>query len=238
MPLVVARSEPLKVWARMTTDQEIRLITISREFGAGGSELAEELGKRLQWPVLDGDIVQRVAARLRLDEGTVRHFDEHPPSLLARIATVLIVPQPDIHSFPMEGDLPSHDAIAHATREVIQPLGASPPLIVVGHGSQCIFGGRSDVLHVRLVAPVTARLTRVMRRMNVETAVAALLIQRADRERQAYVQRYFHRDWRNEQLYDVQINTGHLSIEDAATVVETIVRARVPASAGSGIADR
>lgn len=224
----------------MTTDQEIRLITISREFGAGGSELAEELGRRLQWPVLDGDIVQRVAARLRLDEGTVRHFDEHPPSLLARIASVLIIPQPDIHSFPMDGDLPSHDAIAQATRAVIQELGSSPPLIVVGHGSQCIFGRRSDVLHVRLVAPVGARLTRVMQRIKVDAANASLLIQRADRERQAYVQRYFHRDWRSEQLYDVQINTGHLSIGDGAAIVETIVRARARAltPAGSGLGER
>lgn len=213
----------------MTTDREIRLITVSREFGAGGSELAQELGRRLEWPVLDNDVVQRVATRLRLDEGTVRHFDEHPPSLLARIAMVLVVPQPDTYSFPAEGELPSHDAIARATREVIRELGASPPLIVVGHGSQCIFARQPYALHLRLVAPVGARITRVMRRMNVDALFAGTLVQRADRERQAYVQRYFHCDWRSDQLYDLQINTGTVSLDEAATIIATMVRARMPA---------
>src|ERR1700737_182851 len=98
----------------------IRLITVSRECGAGGSDLARELGSRLQWPVLDHDIVHRVAQRLRLDDGTVEPFDEHPPSLLSRIATVLIVPLPGMYSFPTTSEVPTHDVIADATRRVIE----------------------------------------------------------------------------------------------------------------------
>lgn len=221
----------------MTDLPEIRLITVSREFGAGGSEVAAELGRRLEWPVLDEGIVHRVAERLRLDHRTVQHFDEHPPSLLARIATVLVVPQPDIYSFPSDGDLPSHDTIAQATRAVIEELGASPPLIVVGHGAQCIFCNRRDVLHLRLVAPLAVRLERVMRRMAADAVFAGTLINRADRDRHAYVQRYFHRDWRSDQLYDVQINTGQLSISEAVRLVEELVRARgATATAATGTA--
>jgi cytidylate kinase len=225
----------------MTAEGEIRLITVSREFGAGGSELAAELGRRLDWPILDQDIVHRVAERLRLDDKTVERFDEHPPSLLARIATVLVVPQPDIYSFPADGDLPSHDTIAHATRVVIEEMAASPPLIVVGHGAQCIFCNRSDTLHLRLVAPVAVRLKRIMNRMKVDAAFAGTLIHRADRDRQAYVQRYFHRDWRSDQLYTLQINTGHVSIPEAVRLIEAIVRGRgapVTADAGSAMDSR
>jgi len=136
----------------------ISLITVSREFGAGGSDLASELGSRLKWPVLDHDIVHRVAERLRLDDGTVEPFDEHPPSLLARIATVLIVPLPGMYSFPAADDVPSHDAIAGATRRVIEDAAKSLPLIVVGHGAQCIFEDWTDTLSVRLVAPLTDSL--------------------------------------------------------------------------------
>jgi cytidylate kinase len=221
----------------MTEEGEIRLITVSREFGAGGSELAAELGRRLDWPVLDQDIVHRVAERLRLDDKTVERFDEHPPSLLARIATVLVVPQPDLYSFPADGDLPSHDAIAQATRVVIEEMGASPPLIVVGHGAQCIFCNRPEALHVRLVAPVASRLRRIMNRMQVDAAFAGTLIHRADRDRQAYVQRYFHRDWRSDQLYSLQINTGHVSIYEAVRLIAAIARGRgAPVTAGAASA--
>jgi cytidylate kinase len=222
----------------MSDEMGIRLITVSREFGAGGSELASELGRRLEWPVLDQDIVHRVAERLRLDDNTVKHFDEHPPSLIARIATVLVVPQPDLYSFPGDGDLPSHDSIAHATRAVIEEMGTTLPLIVVGHGGQCIFCNRPDSLHVRLVAPMAVRLRRVMHRMNVDAAFAGTLIHRADRDRQAYVQRYFHKDWRSDQLYHLQINTGQLTIAEAVGVVEGVVRGRGAVTAASAAESR
>jgi len=204
----------------------ISLITVSREFGAGGSDLASELGSRLKWPVLDHDIVHRVAERLRLDDGTVEPFDEHPPSLLARIATVLIVPLPGMYSFPAADDVPSHDAIASATRRVIEDAAKSLPLIVVGHGAQCIFEDWTDTLSVRLVAPLGVRLERIAARQKINPTLAAALVRRADEDRQAYIQRYFHRDWRNELLYDLQINTGGVDISEAATIVTRLVERR------------
>ncbi|HEY4219287.1 MAG TPA: cytidylate kinase-like family protein [Gemmatimonadaceae bacterium] len=214
----------------------VRLITISREFGAGGSELARALGERLAWPVLDQDIVQRVATRMQLDAGTVERFDEHPPSLLARIATVLIVPQPDIYSFPTQSDVPDHDTIARATRRVIEEAAETLPLVVVGHGAQCIFGDRGDVIHVRVIAPVAARVRLIVERMRVESAFASTLARRADHDRQTYMQRYFHQDWRNELLYDLQINTGRTSIADAVQLIAELVRLREAAEQPAEVA--
>ena len=210
----------------MTQTTSIRLITVSREFGAGGSDLAREVGARLKWPVLDHDIVHRVAESLRLNDGTVEPFDEHPPSLLARIATVLIVPLPGMYSFPTAADIPTHDAIAHATQRVIEDAAKTLPLIVVGHGAQCIFEDRIDTLSVRLVAPLHARLTRVAARQKISHPVAAELVRRADEDRQAYIERYFHRDWRSELLYDLQINTGTIGISEVATMVTGLVEHR------------
>lgn len=215
----------------MTQTTSIRLITVSREFGAGGSDLARELGARFKWPVLDHDIVHRVAERLRLNDGTVEPFDEHPPSLLARIATVLIVPLPGMYSYPTASEVPTHDAIADATRRVIEDAAKSLPLIVVGHGAQCIFEDRTDTLSVRLVAPLNARLARVAARQKISNRMAAELVGRADEDRQAYMQRYFHRDWRSELLYDLQINTGTIGISEAATMVTRLIEDRSTSSA-------
>jgi cytidylate kinase len=206
--------------------EAVSVITMSREFGAGGSDLGQAIGARLGWTVLDRDIVHRVAERLRMDDSTVEKLDEHPPSLLARIATVLIVPQPDIYSFPPVRDVPSADAIAGATTEVIEEVASQPPLVVVGHGAQCIFGGRPDALHVRVTAPAADRIRRICERMNVDPAFAANLLRKADQDRQAYVQRYFHRDWHSSLLYDVQFNTSRVSIEEAATMIERLIALR------------
>jgi cytidylate kinase len=211
----------------------IRLVTISREFGAGGSELATALGSRLEWPVLDHDIVHRVAERLRVDDQTVERLDEHSPSLLARIATVLIVPQPEMFSFSPTPDLVSHDAIADAARAEIEAMAASPPAIIVGHGAQSILAAREDAMHVRVVAPVPARIERVMRRLRVDRGFATTLMRQADHDRQAYVQRYFHRDWHSPLLYDLQINTGRVTIDEAAAAIADLVHRRAPAATGA-----
>jgi cytidylate kinase len=109
---------------------------------------------------------------------------------------------------------------------VIEEMAATPPLIIVGHGAQCILAGRPDVLHVRVIAPVRVRLSRVMQRLDVDPAFASTLLRRADHDRQAYVQRYFHRDLAEDLLYDLRINTGRLSIEESATLVAGLVTSR------------
>jgi cytidylate kinase len=206
----------------------IRLVTVTREFGAGGSEFASELGARLGWPVLDHAIVHRIAERLRVDDQTVEHFDEHPPSLLARIASFLVIPQPETYDFTAAADLPSHDRIAAASTLVLREAAAALPLIIVGHGSQCLFAGRADALHVFLHGPLEARTRRIVERLHVEPAAAPAQVARADRDRQAYVQRYFHTDWRTAALYDLQFNTEHVTIDDAVAMVEQLVRKHAP----------
>jgi cytidylate kinase len=204
----------------------IRIITISREFGAGGSDLAALLGPRLGWPVLDQDIVPRVAGKLRLDDRTVQLFDEHPPTLRARISAALTIPQPDINVLQPTGEAPSHDAIAAATRTVVDEAAATPPLIVVGHGAQCILCARPDAVHVRLVAPLNIRVARVASRLGIDAAKAEAMAQRADADRRAWIQRYFHRDLDDDALYHLRINTGCVAIEEALALVAGLVESR------------
>lgn len=203
----------------------VHIVTVTREFGAGGGEFARGLGTRLAWPVLDHDIVHRVATRLRLDDAEVEPFDEHPPSLLARIASVLVVPQPELYEFPPPEGVPSHDAVAAAAARAIREAGAAPPLVVVGHGAQCIFAGRADALHVFLRAPVATRVRRIADRLHVPLEAAPTVVRHADHERGEFVRRYFHADWRDGALYDLQFNTGRVPVAEAVAMVERLVRA-------------
>ena len=204
----------------------LSIITISRQFGAGGSELASAVGERLGWPALDHDLPHRVAEQLRLDDAAVERFDEHTPSFFARVAAMMVTPQPDTFSFVPDGDLPSHDSVAEATARVIREAAAAPPLIVVGHGGQCIFAGRDDALHLRVVASTRGRIARIVRRMHVPQGEASSLVHRADLDRRAYIQRYFHRDWYDPLLYDIHVNTDRVSIDEAADMITRLVHDR------------
>lgn len=215
--------------------EPVDLITVSREYGAGGSDLAHALGEYLQWPVLDRDVVRRVAERLRLDPRHVAAVDEQPPGLLTRlIASALLMTPPELPT-EMQTDTLHPDAVAAAARVAIQAAAQSPPLIVVGHATQCLFRDRPATLHIRLVAPLALRLERVCARLPCNTALAIAETRRMDQARDAYVRRHYQTDWRDPLLYDIQINTGRVSIEEAARSIVDVVARR--AEAGLAISD-
>ena len=202
----------------------IDLITVSREFGAGGSELAAAVGELLGWPVLDHALVHRVAERLELDPAAVERLDEHPPSRLARIATALLFSPPEAPVHWDTSQVLPPDAIADATRDAILEAAQRPPLVVVGHGSQSLFRERTGALHVRLVAPLESRVQRVCGRLGSDPRAAAAQARRMDDDRGRWVMRYYHTDWRDPLLYDLVFNTGRVAVAEAAALVARLVR--------------
>jgi hypothetical protein len=201
----------------------IQLITISREYGAGGSELGVFLGKELGWPVLDHELVQQLAARLRCEEGEIVAMDEHVPSFLERLAAVAVVTAPEsrVHSSPWATD---PDCIAAAAREVLLEAVRTLPLIVVGHGGNCLFRSRPDVLRVRVTAPFDVRVRRVAQRTGVATAQAAADVRRKDADRQQYLQRYYHSSLNDPFEYFILNNTVAVALDGAARMVFALLR--------------
>jgi CMP/dCMP kinase len=209
----------------------IELITVSRQFGAGGSELARKLGERLNWPVLDDEVTCRCAKRLNLETSTVARLREHSPTLLARLSAALLVAPPEAPGIDTT-HLLRIDAIAEAALESIMEASNSLPLIIVGFGTQCIFANRADALHVRLVAPMPDRVERLRARYGWDATNAATRARRVDEDRRRYVQRYFHRDLNDPLLYDVQINTGRTTLDEATAMIEQLVRLEQGAAVG------
>lgn len=204
--------------------EAIDVITISREFGAGGSELALAIRERLGWPVLDHTLIERVADRLRLDPRTVEQMDEHPPTLFSRVAAALLIAPVESPMLMDTTEIMSPDAVADAASAAIREAANDPPVIVVGHGAQLLLGNRPGTLHLRLVAPPESRIQRICRRGGCDERTALSDIRRIDDARVAYVRRYQHHDVRDSLLYDLVINTGRVSIDGAADLVAAVVR--------------
>lgn len=205
-------------------NEPIDLITVSREFGAGGSDFAVELGQRLGWPVLDQDIIHRVAERLNLEVATAERLDEHPPNWLARVTSALLIAPPELPTGLDTTQILRMDAVAETAQSVIVEAAKQPPLIVVGHSGQNVFATRPGTLHVRLVAPLDARIQRLTTRFGWDKDTARDRAHHVDADRASYAQRYYHREWRDPLLYHVIINTGKVAIAEAAALVEAMTR--------------
>jgi cytidylate kinase len=140
---------------------------------------------------------------------------------LAAVA-VVTAPESRVHSTPWTTD---PDCIAAAARELLLEAAERPPFIVVGHGGNCLFRDRPDVLRIRVTAPFDVRVKRVARRTGVTAQQAAADVRRRDADRQHYLQRYHQSNVNDACEYDLQINTGTIPLEAAAQLVLGLLRA-------------
>lgn len=206
--------------------QPVQIITISRDYGSGGSDIAQILAERLGWRVIDRALIQEVARRVEAPEAEVAAVDEHVGGIVERIAGVFARGTPEA---PVMGAFPDCDMVAEVERAVLHDAVTQLPFVLIGHGGQCVFADRSDALHVRIVGPLGARIRRVAERRGLDPATAARETERHDAERRRYIHHHFGCDANDAGLYALQINTGVFTPEEAASLILQAVAWRAAA---------
>jgi cytidylate kinase len=202
-----------------STIDKMRAVTVSREYGSGGGEIAVRLAKRLQWQLIDHEVVVRVAQKLQVSEEEAEDHDERVESLASRIFKSLQLIQP---TMPVAVEIPlSIDSRAfHVARsQVIEGAVASGHVVIVGRGAQAHLAQRRDVLHVRVIAPLEARIAYVMRREGLDRAAAQARILKKDQEHARYLERFYHQRSSDAHLYDLVLNTGILDLDSVVDVI-------------------
>lgn len=197
----------------------MRAVTLSREYGSGGGEIAARLAHRLAWQLIDHEVVVRVAQTLHVSEEEAEAYDERVESVAARVLNSLRLMQPLV---PVAVDVPltmDSRAFHEARCQVIDGAVATGHVVIVGRGAQAHLAQHRDVFHVRIVAPLEARVAYVMRREGRTEAAARARILQKDEERRRYLQTFYRRQPSEAHLYDLIINTGILDLDSAVDVI-------------------
>ena len=203
------------------------IVTISRQYGSGGSEVAERVAKALGWHLYDNDMVDEVARRLGISTAEVSAREERVPSLPERIATAMALGVPEV--MPTVADLatePSEERIVEVTKRVIEEAVQAGPAVLVGRGAQCMLAARADALHVFCYAPAEVLASYVITNFGVSTAEAHRIVAEKNHQREQYVKRYWKRNWRDLANYHLCVNTAWLGLDGAADVVVQLARER------------
>ena len=197
----------------------MQAITISREYGSGGGEIARRVAERLQWRLVDHEIVVQVAQSLEISEEEATARDEHSDSVVSRILSSMHGVDPSlmvVSPIQMPVDAQQYnDALRRAVRGAV----ASGHVVIVGRGSQVLLSNRRDVLHVRIVAPMKQRINYVMQREGLDEDAARARIQIKDRDRQRYLQNEYHVQSEDPHLYDIVVNTGILDLDSVVDLI-------------------
>ncbi len=203
------------------------IVTVSRQYGSGGSEVAERVARSLGWTLYDNEVVEQVASRLRMTPAEVSAREERVPSLVERMASAMALGVPEV--MPVVGDFvsqPSEERLVMVTRRVIEDAVRAGPAVLVGRGAQCMLAASTDALHVYCYAPMEELVRYAVEVLGVPFPDAERKVTEMNRQREAWVRQHFKRDWRDLANYDLCVNTARLGVDGAAVLVTRVARER------------
>lgn len=207
------------------------ILTVSRLYGSGGSEVAALTAKLLGWSLLDNSVVDAVATRMGLSVAEVRDREERVPSLVERLTSAMAMGSQEWVSPIAAAKRPTDEQLIEVTRHIIDEAIARGPVVVVGRGAQEMLAEREDALHVFCYAPRKALIARTMQREGVSPQEAAHLVDSTNKERDQWVRLHWERDRRAHENYDLSVNTERLGIEGSAQLIVSAARSRFRLSA-------
>jgi cytidylate kinase len=185
----------------------IKLVTIEREYGSGGGEIAQLLSTQLGWKLWDQLLTEEIARLAKCPKAIVEVREERTDPLYYRLFKSFL-------RGSYEGSLNAHklnvvdsESILKITERVVQHAAKSGNSVIVGRGSQHFLRTRSDTLRVFLYAPREDKIRRLLARGKSENE-ALQLVDTVDRERADFIQKYFHVEWPDRAIYHTMINTA------------------------------
>jgi cytidylate kinase len=201
------------------------VITIRGQFGSGTSEIGELIAHKLGIDFVDRKIIADVAERLRTSSQSIADKEMPPSTLLGRIAEAIRGTSYTFDGGYMDMYLPMWEIPLDDTnylsvlQHVIKEMAKGQPIVIQGRGSQFILKDFPDAFHILVVAPLEVRVKSVMEALKIGEKAARDEIKRFDNGSRAFVKRYFHAEVEDPVYYDLVINTNHLGIEAAASIV-------------------
>jgi cytidylate kinase len=196
------------------------VVTISRLYGSGGSEVAELVAKELGWSLLDNAVVDAVAARLGVSRDEVAARQERVPSLAERLAEALSLGSQDwLAPLTSQKRATTDEQVIEVTHRIVEEAIARGPLVLVGRGAQEMLAERADALHVFCYAPRGALIARSMQRDKLDEPAAAKLVDDTNNHREQWIRKHWNRQWREHSQYHLSVNTDWLGIAGAADLI-------------------
>ncbi|MGA7222099.1 MAG: cytidylate kinase-like family protein [Candidatus Acidiferrales bacterium] len=198
----------------------IRIITIEREYGSGGVDIAQKVAQRLNWKLWDQLLTNEIARLMECDCSVVEQHEEKRDPMYYRLLKGFIYGSYEGNAHAPNPHVADTDCIRQVCERVVTSAADAGQCVIVGRGSAYYLQSRPDAFHVFVYAPLQEKIRR-LRAQGKSEKEAFQLADTVDRDRAAFIKQYFGVDWPDRQRFHLMINS--VIGEDTAT--DTIVNA-------------
>lgn len=200
------------------------VVTIAREYGSGGHQLGEKLSAMLHIPVYDNEFIRLAAQKSGMDEEYILHNEQTIPSFWLKCIFA------QTNGARMDRSLSPEDVLFVAENSVVRDLARKESCIIVGRCADFVL--RDDPQAVRVFCctdPESAR-RRCVSEYGIAPSDAEAEVRRVNRNRRMHYEYYTGGRWDDPHRYDLTVNTGRMSLDDACRLVAGLYGERLAAS--------
>jgi peroxiredoxin/cytidylate kinase len=200
------------------------VITISRQVGSGGDEIALNVSKILDYAYFDKSLMVSVARSIGVSEEDITDFSEDTYKVKSFVDRLSLHKKPSIIPLALKDIEPlrktfDEEECLSSIQTVISSLASRGKTVIVGRGGQAILKNKAGVIHVRIIAPAAARVERIMKTEGLNQEAALKLIQENDKAQAEYLRRFYNINWEGPTNYDIVLNTGKMDLNNAARII-------------------
>lgn len=180
------------------------VITISRETGSGGYQIAKGVAESLGYALVDKFTTESIFRQY----GMTRFDDVYSsaPSIL---------------------DLLNADnlLLVSMANEIVEAVAKRGNVVILGRAGFAVLSGLADVLHVRIQAPFSERVQRIMERESITDIDAAVeRVKQDDEVHRKYMSRFYNKQWDEPSNFNLVLDSGSLSVEEAVRQIVEAAR--------------
>ena len=188
------------------------IITIGREHGSNGHDIARALAEELGYLCLDKEIVDTAAENSEFSREILNSYDE-------KRVSPYFVPVP--HYLGVNESFRLNMQVVAAQFDAIRTLAEKGNCIFVGRCADYVLRGRKDLLRVFIMADEASRIATMMKKKQLTEEQARKLIRQVDKDRSSYYRYYTDQIWGERQNFDLLLNSAKLGVDGCVKVIRT-----------------
>lgn len=204
--------------------EEKYIISIGRQLGSGGREIAKKLGERLNIPVYDKKLLEVAAKETGIDASIFENADEKESNPFMRGVFVL---KGIMNSYPIgAGSCMDGDRLFEMQSEVMRNIVANESCIIIGRCAEYVLRDHPHIHSIFITADMCDRIRRIMENDGVNEQKAKEIAEKGDKKRRAYHDYYANSGWGIAETYDLCINSSRMGIDGCVDIIQQFIESR------------